>query len=153
MASSQQHDIQIQPSGSSSSSKRRTSLYEPKKGTSALTGGEKVKNVSRDRIGAERELLVSERQGELARVLDRHDDLVRVVFFVGMEWFLMMPGEQVREVFHLEKFVTMVSFDPKVRALILLSLALKPRLLLRWQKKTTRLYSNKCVPFIIPFHV
>ncbi|KAF7362425.1 Helicase SWR1 [Mycena venus] len=47
------------------------------------------------RIEAERTALLSEKQTELAAVLDRHDDLIR-------------------EKFHMENFVMMVDYDPEV---------------------------------------
>ncbi|KAF9228453.1 hypothetical protein BS17DRAFT_339377 [Gyrodon lividus] len=58
-----------------------------------LTGG--ASNVSEKEVANERTKMLVERQAELDRVLDRHDDIVR-------------------EVFHLEKFVTLTGYDPKV---------------------------------------
>ncbi|KAH0829138.1 putative helicase SWR1 [Lanmaoa asiatica] len=58
-------------------------------------------NVSEEQVARERTQLLVERQAELDGVLDRHDDMVRVMPFV-------------REVFHLEQFVTLLEYDPKV---------------------------------------
>ncbi|KDQ20190.1 hypothetical protein BOTBODRAFT_27602 [Botryobasidium botryosum FD-172 SS1] len=49
---------------------------------------------STEEVGVQREELLKNRRDELAGVVDRHDDLVR-------------------EAFHLERFVTLVGFDPK----------------------------------------
>ncbi|THH07869.1 hypothetical protein EW145_g3092 [Phellinidium pouzarii] len=46
-------------------------------------------------VVSERRALILERQGELERVLDRHDDLVR-------------------EAFHLERFITLLQYDPLI---------------------------------------
>ncbi|KAF8841686.1 hypothetical protein BDN67DRAFT_949069 [Paxillus ammoniavirescens] len=51
--------------------------------------------VSEEEVANERTRMLADRQAELDRVLDRHDDTVR-------------------EVFHLEKFVTLLEYDPKV---------------------------------------
>ncbi|KIJ15547.1 hypothetical protein PAXINDRAFT_77322, partial [Paxillus involutus ATCC 200175] len=51
--------------------------------------------VSEEEVANERTRMLVDRQAELDRVLDRHDD-------------------SVREVFHLEKFVTLLEYDPKV---------------------------------------
>ncbi|KIJ66026.1 hypothetical protein HYDPIDRAFT_87154, partial [Hydnomerulius pinastri MD-312] len=50
---------------------------------------------SEEDVAAERTALLAEKQAELDGVLDRHDDMVR-------------------EVFHLEKFVTLLGYDPRV---------------------------------------
>ncbi|KZT03925.1 uncharacterized protein LAESUDRAFT_728619 [Laetiporus sulphureus 93-53] len=57
--------------------------------------GEKEKLVQDDSVERERAILVQQRQTELDNVFNTHDTLVR-------------------EAFHLEKFVTLLSYDPKV---------------------------------------
>ncbi|KAG9312128.1 WR1 complex protein, SNF2 family DNA-dependent ATPase [Chiua virens] len=69
----------------------------PKKHTKTARTAGKVgdANVSENRVARERTQMLVERQAELDGVLDRHDGMVR-------------------EVFHLEKFVTLLEYDPKV---------------------------------------
>lgn len=60
----------------------------------------------------ERERMVHERQEAVTRVLDEHDDLVRsltcqIPITTGSAVL------QIREAFHMEKFVTMLAYDPK----------------------------------------
>ncbi|KAF7980100.1 hypothetical protein HWV62_39501 [Athelia sp. TMB] len=63
------------------------------------------------RLNAERVALLAEKQAEMEKVVDSHDTLVR-------------------ESFQLEKFVTMLLYDP----------AVAKQSMFRWPKPTTRLY-------------
>ena len=59
---------------------------------------------------------VQDRQEELDRVFDRHDTLVRMTTVVVCIRILIsfLCCVQIREAFHLEKFVTLLSYDPQV---------------------------------------
>ena len=70
-----------------------------------------------ERVAARKQELLIQKRRELAKVLDKHDDLVSSLIYVA-ERPCSFDGcslQQVREAFHLERFVTLVSFDPKVR--------------------------------------
>ena len=55
---------------------------------------------------------VRERQTELDRITDAHDTMVRPPILVSCA---ISHNMQVREAFHLEKFVSLLTYDPKVR--------------------------------------
>lgn len=63
-------------------------------------------------VKEERERLIHERQGTVTGVLDRHDDLVRVRMTLFR--ILTLRVWQVRELFHLERFVSLLSYVPEV---------------------------------------
>ncbi|KAJ3528051.1 hypothetical protein NM688_g8045 [Phlebia brevispora] len=63
-------------------------------GTSRRPGRKGVAVVTQELVEEERARMIQERQSEVQRVLDKHDDLVR-------------------EAFHLEKFVSLLGYDPK----------------------------------------
>lgn len=63
-----------------------------------------------ERVRQERQRLIEERQVEVGRVLERHDDLVRVM----SQHLTLTHFGQVREAFHLDHFVSFLSFDPEV---------------------------------------
>ena len=66
-------------------------------------------------VEEERERLVQERQGEVQRVLNKHDNLVRVIIYSAWRFLTLL---QIREAFHLEKFVSLIGYDPKVRNIV-----------------------------------
>ena len=61
----------------------------------------------------ERERLIHQRQSVVARVLDKHDDLVRAKDYLSCRP-IDETHEQVRELFHLERFVSLLSYSPEV---------------------------------------
>lgn len=71
---------------------------------------------SRPELEDTRAKWVQDRQEELDRVFDRHDTLVRMTTVILCIPSLMscLLCVQIREAFHLEKFVTLLSYDPKV---------------------------------------
>lgn len=66
------------------------------------------------RIRAEREALVSSKQRELEGVVGTHDSLVR--FSASESKCVADFCNKIRELFHLEKFVSLTYFDPKVHS-------------------------------------
>ena len=78
----------------------------------ARRGGRRRIEVTQELVEEERERLVKERQGDVQRVLDKHDDLVSAP--IG-SYLRGLTVSQIREAFHLEKFVSYIGFDPKVR--------------------------------------
>ena len=66
-----------------------------------------------DGLNATRVKMVQDRQEELDRVLDTHDSLVCSPLPPWNDTDI----NQVREAFHLEKFVSLLTYDPKVRIL------------------------------------
>lgn len=92
------------------SRKRKSTLDDASLGSALLTAENNAQN-AQESVKAERTRLIEERRSELARVLDRHDDLVRV-----LRWDMVSANlYQLREAFHLQEFKMMVSYDPKVR--------------------------------------
>ena len=67
-----------------------------------------------DGLNSTRAKMVQDRQEELDRVLDTHDSLVCSP--LPPPWN-DTDINQVREAFHLEKFVSLLTYDPKVRIL------------------------------------
>lgn len=79
----------------------------------------KVTVVTREVLESEREDLISQKQKQLQTVVEHHDTLV---------CFLSSPltctsshrNSKVREMFHMDHFINMVGFDPKVRSIMYL---------------------------------
>lgn len=68
---------------------------------------------------------VQDRREELDRVFDTHDTLVRSPDHIAS--FHCAQISQIREAFHLEKFVSLLTYDPKVCALLYSKLSWKWR--------------------------
>ncbi len=83
----------------------------PRDSTEAIAGPS-----SRPDLEDTRAKWVQDRQEELDRVFDRHDTLVRMTTVIlCIPTLMSFPYcVQIREAFHLEKFVTLLSYDPKV---------------------------------------
>ncbi|KAI5123788.1 hypothetical protein M0805_009083 [Coniferiporia weirii] len=76
--------------------RRRTNASDAHSDPSSVRAGTSVTTGPEDYgMSSERQALIMERQGELEKVLNKHDDLVR-------------------EAFHLERFVTLLRYDPVV---------------------------------------
>ena len=66
------------------------------------------------RVDKEKDKWLTERQAQLDAVEEKHDELVRVVNFISC---MLSKGRtvQVREMFHLNKFVSLLTYNPVVR--------------------------------------
>jgi hypothetical protein len=76
----------------------------------------------------DRDQLLREKEAELARILDQHDDLVGHTVSKGhlsLKQLLIWFWIQVRERYHMETFVTMITgFDPAVMLMFLAQIRL-----------------------------
>jgi len=71
---------------------------------------------------AKRDRLLAEKQAEMESIVDRHDDLVRLLLAGSQGQNLMFLSlYQVREMFHMENFTMMLSFDPPVSVFMTVS--------------------------------
>ncbi|KAG8984119.1 swr1 complex component, partial [Tulasnella sp. 427] len=72
-----------------------------------------VHDVSPSSVVAHRNAVVEEREKELALILDRYDDLVRKYSSLQVSRQLIVRILYAREAFHVERFVSLVHYDPK----------------------------------------
>lgn len=124
-------------------SARRKSIHGPATtAATAPTPGRSTEAVAGPSSGHEledtRAKWVQDRQEELDRVFDRHDTLVRMTTAALCVPTLMSFRccVQIREVFHLEKFVTLLSYDPQVSLVFMLESLLSCILLVQGRSRS-----------------
>lgn len=78
---------------------------------------ESEKHDEDEQITARKADMLLGRQSELDNLMDSHDDLVcsLPLIYEAMRPFPHLFADQVREAFQLDKFVTLLSYDPKAR--------------------------------------
>lgn len=65
-----------------------------------------------DELAKRRATLVEEKKRELDVVYDAHDSVVCTTVQQTV-WWLIFNLVQLRELFHIQKFVTLIGFDPQ----------------------------------------